>query len=151
MAITISKSSDASPATKRLLEEMSASFPELLREQSDLMRRLNDVNGKVAAHTSMFHAYGIEIPTQAPATQVALDLGKGGGAAVPASGRAHRGKIAGHILEALKNGPMKTPELREEIIKRFGIRYGVSSLYRVLKLPENVSLMKVINGRWELR
>jgi len=155
----VSKPTEITAAAKRLLDEMSASFPELLREQSELVKRLNEVNAKVGAHRAMFQAYGMPVPIEAVTQGSTVERGDILRAAgtltniitLLPSGRSQRGKIKGHIDEALRNGPMKVQELRNEISRLFRIQYGVSSLYRILKIGLQSKEYKVSGGRWELR
>lgn len=136
------KPPEIDPATRRALEEMRASYNALLDERDDVQALLMELNGKIQAHTAMFQAYAVAIPER-PQKAIVLESHTDRGIA----GRAKRGSVKMHIDEALKSGAYKVSDLKDEIAKRFGIKYGISSLYRILSIGKGKEY-EVAEGRW---
>ena len=142
------KASGSIAAMKRSLDELKEGYLELIRERDEALLRVNDLNAKINAASALFQAFGEEPPRiirQRSSTTTPIT------ASTPASGRTQRGKLKGHINEALKNGPLKVSELQSQIVSRFGVQYGLSSIYRVLNQGHDDKEYSIRARRWSIR
>ncbi len=63
--------------------------------------------------------------------------------------RAPRNRIYQHVHEVLKGGGMHSAaSLQAELIKKFNIKYGISSVYRALTKGAAEGYYKNTNGEW---
>ncbi len=164
MGITYTNSSGLSPEKKRLLEEIAASYPDLQRERDEAMAVVNSLTDKLHAHRAMLDAYNIPIPTAAnvsPDDSIhASNINSGiirrrivvSSTSHPdiVSGRTQRGKIQSYIDEALASGPLNVSEIREKVALTAGVKFGASSIYRILSDGKTNKHYRSENGKWRL-
>lgn len=160
--------SEITPSEKKMLEELQAGFPALVRDMQAAVKAAQALNLKLAAHASMFQAYGWPIPEVEglliqhaplpPAAQAALQQAMQQGAPpvvvppppiTPASPvKAGRGSIKKYVSEVLESSELSVADLREQIQKKYGVLFGVSSIYRILK--DKTTYLKH-SGKWRLK
>lgn len=148
---------DQETLPRKALDDLLAAFPALVRDLHDALQKTNAINAKVAAYAAMFQAHGIPIPQvegltvqtgqipQIPGTQ-AMAMPP---SAPPTSlAKAQRGMVRKYVNEMLKDAQLSVGELRERIEKKYSVRYGISSIYRILMDKETFASDA---GKWRLK
>lgn len=133
---------------RRSLEEVRAAFPELVRERDALAERVADLNAKINAAAGLFRAFGEQPPTVEPATmQEQLPLPQ---EASSLATLAMARPVEDYIEELLSEGKAyKWGELRDEIERRYGLKFAASSIYRILTKGNKEGRYASENGCWQ--
>ena len=149
-------------ADKKMLDDLTAGFPALAGELKEALQKAQAIQQKLAAHASMFAAYGWPIPEVEGVTIQAGPLSPAAHAALLA---AHKEQVIVPIQPAptinspqtarelvrkvLKNSSngMTVHEVRKAIRNEYGQAFANSSIYRIL-------MQDCTNdggGRWRLK
>lgn len=155
---------EITPAQRRMLEDLTASFADLVRDVQDKLKAAQAAQQKVAAHASMLQAYGWPIPeveglsiqAMSPAEQASLmqamqHTDKPSLAVLQpptvTQPQVFKPSVREAVREILKSGgEYSVHELRDQIHKKYGFLFGVSSVYRIL-MEEYTSS----EGKWSAK
>ena len=116
-------------AVRSVLESARAAYPELVRDREQAYRAWQDLCGQVNATEAVFRAFGEAPPSIAEKKTKVQITGESSGK--------KRGQIETYLDQILEEGPKKVKEIQAEIQRQFGVKYGESSLYRVLMLRKD--------------
>lgn len=125
------------------VQDLIKALPQMIRQRDTLTARAEEMNAKIVAAQNVIRAFGPRPqPQQAhesPAATVTLTP----------SGRAPQGLVFKHVEETLKDGrALGFNALRAELEKRFGLKYGISSIYRALRKGEAEKRYQNKDGKW---